>query len=86
MDVFRVHERLLGDYSRFTRSFVEVADKRIADTDVPSHDTTEQQATDAAIDECLQDWGYTSLRFHHSLRGGWVEMPRANPSVFGPLR
>lgn len=32
MDVFRVHERLLDDYARFTRSFVDIADKRIAAT------------------------------------------------------
>jgi hypothetical protein len=32
VDVFGLHERLIDDYARSTRSFVDIADKRIADT------------------------------------------------------
>ncbi|CAN5816272.1 hypothetical protein BH23ACT8_BH23ACT8_24860 [soil metagenome] len=32
MDVFRLHEQVLEDYAGFTRSFVDIADKRIAAT------------------------------------------------------
>lgn len=31
MDVFRIHGRVIDEYARFTRSFVDIADKRIAD-------------------------------------------------------
>lgn len=32
MDAFRLHRKLLDDYGAFTRSFVDIADKRIAET------------------------------------------------------
>jgi superfamily II DNA/RNA helicase/very-short-patch-repair endonuclease len=54
--------------------------------DGPSHDGESARAHDRSLDACLEDLGYTSLRFRHDEQQQWHDIIRANPSVFGPVR
>ena len=51
--------------------------------DGPHHDRADQREQDATIDRCLEDLGYTSLRFRYDDKDRWLEQMAAHPSVFG---
>jgi len=45
------------------------------------HDNPDRQKRDAVQQECMEDHGYTVLRFHY--RDNWEDIIRDNPNVFG---
>ena len=54
--------------------------------DGPDHDRDDQRRRDAEADACLEDLGYTSLRFRYDERDRWLDLLQGNPSTFGQVR
>lgn len=52
--------------------------------DGPPHEFPDRQERDRQLTECLEQLGYTVLRFGH--RDDWLALIRKHPSVFGALR
>ena len=51
--------------------------------DGPHHDYEDRQKRDVQLTTCMEDYGYTVLRFHHE--DDWLEIIKKYPHVFGKL-
>lgn len=54
--------------------------------DGPHHDATRIAERDEQVVECLEDLGYTVIRFRYDDQDGWLDTIRQFPSVFGEVR
>lgn len=80
------HAQKLIDACTARPDFLYGPDYTAVWVDGPVHDEPDQKARDDEIDRCLEDMGYTSLRFRHDERDRWLELVRRHPSVFGEPR